>query len=398
MKKSTWIIGGATTLALAALLGWALAPRALEVEVASVTEGLRDLDRGRRQDPPARPLRGLAPLAALLPRITLREGDAVEAGALLATLTPVLPAMLDERTRREQQLRVEIAQAQTQRVAARVEGAKVALAQARNEQQRTEQLAKQGFVAPTKLETDRLSVLAAQKDLEAAVEEGHIASHEVEQARAALLALTRPGGGRGFALRAPVAGRVLKVVQASEGVVALGAPILELGDTARLEVVAELLTADALRAQPGSLVRIERWGGDGVLQGRVRRVEPGAFTKVSAQGVEEQRVRVLIDLSSPPEQWRALGDGFRVGVRIVTRSLDKVLKVPVSAVFPVPEGEGGMAVFVLDGGRAKRVAVKLGARNGSEAWIESGVQPGAQVIVYPPAATRDGLRVKPRKV
>jgi HlyD family secretion protein len=399
MKKSTWIIGGAATLALAALLGWALAPRALEVEVASVTEG--PFETSIEEDGKTR-LRDRyvvsAPLAALLPRITLREGDAVEAGALLATLTPVLPAMLDERTRREQQLRVEIAQAQRQRVAARTEGAKVALAQARNEQQRTEQLAKQGFVAPTKLETDRLTVMAAQKDLDAAVEEGHIAAHEVEQARAALLALTQPGGGRGFALRAPVAGRVLKVVQASEGVVALGAPILELGDTARLEVVAELLTADALRAQPGSLVRIERWGGDGVLQGRVRRVEPGAFTKVSALGVEEQRVRVLIDLTSPAEQWRALGDGFRVGVRIITRSLDKVLKVPVSAVFPVPEGEGGMAVFVLDGGRAKRVAVKLGARNGSEAWIESGVQPGTQVIVYPPAATRDGLRVKPRKV
>jgi len=399
MKKSTWIIGGAATLALAALLGWAFAPRPLEVEVAAVTEG--PFETTIEEDGKTR-LRDRyvvsAPLAALLPRITLREGDAVEAGALLATLTPILPAMLDERTRREQQVRVEIALAQRQRAAARIEGAKVALAQARNEQQRTEQLAKQGFVAPTKLETDRLTVLAAQKELDVAVEDSHVAAHEVEQARAALLALTQPGGGRGFALRAPVAGRVLKVVQASEGVVALGAPILELGDTARLEVVAELLTADALRAQPGSLVRIERWGGDGVLQGRVRRVEPGAFTKVSALGVEEQRVRVLIDLTSPPEQWRALGDGFRVGVRIVTRSLDKVLKVPVSAVFPVPEGDGSTAVFVLEGGRAKRVAVKLGARNGSEAWIESGIAPGTQVIVYPPAATRDGLRVKPRKV
>lgn len=401
MKKSTWIVGGTATLAIAALLGWAFTPRPLEVEVASVTEG--PFETSIEEDGKTR-LRDRylvsAPLAALLPRITLREGDAVEAGALLATLTPVLPALLDERTRREQQLRVEIAQAQTQRVAARIEVAKVALAQARNEQQRSEQLAKQGFVAPTKLETDRLSVLAAQKDLDAAVEEGHVAAHEVEQARAALLALTQPGGGRGFALRAPVAGRVLKVVQPSEGVVALGAPILELGDTARLEVVAELLTADALRAQPGSPVHIERWGGDGVLQGRVRIVEPGGFTKVSALGVEEQRVRVLIDLTSPREQWRALGDGFRVSVRIVTRALDKVVKVPVSAVFPVPEGEGagGMAVFVLDGGRAKRVAVKLGARNGSEAWIEAGVAPGTQVIVYPPAATRDGLRVKPRKV
>lgn len=397
MKKNTWIVVIVGGLASAALLAWAFAPRPLEVEVAQVSEG--PFETHIEEDGKTR-LRDRyvisAPLAGTIGRVTLREGDAVEAGALLATITPVLPAMLDERTRREQQLRVEIAQAQRQRVAARIEGAKVALAQARNEQQRSEQLAKQGFVAPTRLETERLAVQAAQRDLEGAVEEGHVAAHEVEQARAALLALTSPGGGRGFALRAPVAGRVLKVVQASEGVVALGAPLLELGDTTRLEVVAELLTADALRAAPGSRVRIERWGGDGLLEGRVRRVEPAAFTKVSALGVEEQRVRVLIDLTSPPEQWRALGDGFRVGVRIVTRAMDKVSKVPVSAVFPLPEG--GFAVFVLDGGRARSTPVKLGARNGHEAWIESGVAAGATVIVYPPAATRDGLRIKQRKV
>ena len=396
MKKKTWIVVIVGGLASAALLAWAFAPRPLEVEVAQVSEG--PFETHIEEDGKTR-LRDRyvisAPLAGTIGRVTLREGDAVEAGALLATITPVLPAMLDERTRREQQLRVEIAQAQRQRVAARIEGAKVALAQARNEQQRSEQLAKQGFVAPTRLETERLAVQAAQRDLEGAVEEGHVAAHEVEQARAALLALTSPGGGRGFALRAPVAGRVLKVVQASEGVVALGAPLLELGDTTRLEVVAELLTADALRAAPGSRVRIERWGGDGLLEGRVRRVEPAAFTKVSALGVEEQRVRVLIDLTSPPEQWRALGDGFRVGVRIVTRAMDKVSKVPVSAVFPLPEG--GFAVFVLDGGRARSTPVKLGARNGHEAWIESGVAAGATVIVYPPAP-RDGLRIKQRKV
>lgn len=396
MKKKTWIIAIAAGAATVALLAWAFAPRPLGVEVAAVTEG--PFETSIEEDGKTR-LRDryvvAAPLAGTLARIALREGDAVEAGAALASITPVLPAMLDERTRREQQLRVEIAQAQVQRVAARIEGAKVALAQARNEQQRSEQLAKQGFVAPTRLETERLAVQAAQKDLEAATEEGHIAAHEVEQARAALLALTQPGG-RGFAVRAPVAGRVLKVAQASEGPVSLGTPLLELGDTAKLEVVAELLTADALRARPGSAVRIERWGGDGTLEGRVRAVEPAAFTKISALGVEEQRVRVLIDLTSPAEQWRALGDGFRVGVRIVTRSLPKVVKAPVSAVFPRPEG--GSAVFVVEGGRARLVPVQLGARNGQEAWIESGVAPGAQVIVYPPAATRDGLRVKPRQV
>ena len=399
MKKKTWMMLAAGAAVAAALFAWAFAPRPLGVELAAASEG--PFETSIEEDGKTR-LRDrfvvAAPLAGTLARITLREGDAVEAGAPLASITPVLPVMLDERTRREQQLRVEITQAQTQRVAARIEGAKVGLAQARNEQQRSEQLARQGFVAPTKLESDRLSVLAAQKELEAAVEEGHVAGHEVEQARAALMAATRPGAGagKGFAVRAPIAGRVLKVAQASEGPVALGAPLVELGDTARLEVVAELLTADALRAAPGSAVRIERWGGDGVLEGRVRLVEPAAFTKVSALGVEEQRVRVLIDLVSPAQRWASLGDGFRVGVRIVTRSLPKVLKVPVSAVFPRPEG--GDAVFVVEGGRARLVPVQLGARNGQEAWIESGLAAGAQVIVYPPPATRDGLRVAPRSV
>jgi len=195
---------------------------------------------------------------------------------------------------------------------------------------------------------------------------------------------------------------VLRVVQASEGTVALGAPLIELGDTQALEVVAELLTTDALQAHPGSRVRIERWGGDAALEGRVRRVEPAAFTKVSALGVEEQRVRVLIDLATPAAQWRALGDGYRVSVRIVTRSVEQAVRVPVSAVFPVPAGDGGRAggtaVFVVDGGRARFTPVQVQARNEAHAWVTSGVAPGATVIVYPPATVRDGAKVAARKV
>jgi HlyD family secretion protein len=209
-------------------------------------------------------------------------------------------------------------------------------------------------------------------------------------------------GARAFALRAPTAGRVLRVAQTSETTVALGTPLLELGDTRSLEVVAELLTADALQAKPGSRVLIERWGGDEVLQGRVRRVEPAAFTKVSALGVEEQRVKVLIDIDSAPEQWRALGDGFRVGVRIVTMAVDNALKVPVSAVFPVPDREsgmqGGMAVFTVEHDRARITPVQVGARNGAHAWVQHGLTPGGTVIVYPPSSVKDGVRVKARKV
>lgn len=399
MNRKTWAYAIGGTAAAVLVLAWAFAPRPVAVETAQATQG--HFETSIEEDGKTRVRDRFvisAPLAGVLERITLREGDAVQPDMPLATLMPVLAPMQDERTLREQQAQVEIAQANVQRAGARVEGARVALQQARNELQRSEELSRQGFVAPTKLENDRLGLKAAEKELDAAAQEQHAAAHQVEQARAALGAVQRPGGARTFVVRAPVAGRVLRVVQASEATVALGTPLLELGDTSRMEVVAELLTTDALQARPGSPVVIERWGGEGTLQGRVRLVEPGAFTKVSALGVEEQRVRVLIDITSPPERWAALGDAYRVGVRIVTRQVEQALQVPVSAVFPRADAAGAMAVFVLQGGRARLQPVEVAARNGTAAWIKSGLQPGAQVIVYPPPAVADGARVKQRKV
>jgi len=405
MKLRTGIALCATALVAIALLAWALAPRAVEVETAAATIGR--FETTVDEDAKTR-LRDRyvvsAPLAGLLTRVTLREGDAVDAGDVVATLSPTLAPMLDERTLREQQARIESVEAQVKRSGARLEGARVALLQANHDLLRTEQLAAAGFVSPTRLDSDRLAALAAQKDVDAAVEERHVAEHDLVQARAALVAVRSPERqGRGaFALRAPVAGRVLRVVQPSEAAVALGAPLLELGDTRALEVVAELLTTDALRARPGSPVVIERWGGEATLQGRVRLVEPGGFTKVSALGVEEQRVRVLIEITSPAVQWQTLGDGFRVGVRIVTLALDAALKVPVSAVFPLPQADGpaggAMAVFALVDGRARRIPVEVGARNGAEAWVTRGVSAGQTVIVYPPSNLIDGARVRPRSV
>jgi len=398
MKTKTWIAAGAGTAAALALLGWAFAPRPVDVEVAQVTQGRFEatIDEDGKTRLRDRYVVS-APLAGVVDRIALREGDAVQAGAPVATLMPALSPLLDERTLREQQARVDIAGANVRRADARIALARVGLQQARNDMQRSDQLAKQGFVSPTKLETDRLAAEAAQKELDAAVQERHVAGHEVEQARAAIAAVQGRGGSGAFVLRAPVSGRVLKVAQTSEATVPLGTPLLELGDTSRMEVAAELLTTDALQARPGSRVMIERWGGPAPLEGRVRLVEPAAFTKMSALGVEEQRVRVLIDITSPPERWQALGDGYRVSVRIVTQAQDNAVKVPVSAVFPRPDAQG-MAVFALDAGRARLVPVELGARNGNDAWVRTGLAAGASVIVYPPAAVRDGLKVRPRKV
>jgi HlyD family secretion protein len=195
-------------------------------------------------------------------------------------------------------------------------------------------------------------------------------------------------------VRAPVSGVVLGIAQPSEATLAAGAALLDIGDPARMEVVAELLTTDAVQAGPGRRALIERWGGPPV-QGRVRRVEPAAFTKVSALGIEEQRVKVLIDLDSPPEAWQAVGDGFRVTVRIVTQSVDNAVLAPVGAVFPF--ADGGMAAYRIDGGRARLQPVEVGGRNGSEAWIQGGLQAGQSVIVYPPPAVGEGRRVQVRK-
>ena len=398
MQKKTWLTIGGGAAGIAVLLAWAFAPRPVDVEVALVAAGPFEvtIDEEAKTRLSERYVVS-APLAGRLSRITLREGDAVGADMVVASLTPVLAPLLDERTTRELGARIEATQAGLLRAATRIERAKVAQEQARNELRRSEQLAKDGFIAPTKLDTDRLSLSAAQRETEAAVADQHVATHELEVARAALSA-SRPGaaGARAFNVRSPIAGRVLRVPLTSEASVNVGTPLIEIGDTSRLEVVAELLTTDALQALPGSRVRIERWGRPGVLEGRVRRIEPAAFTKVSALGVEEQRVNALIDLTSPAEAWKALGDGYRVSVRIVTLAEAKAVQVPVSAVFPRPEG--GSAVFVLDGNRARLTPVELGARNGSAAWVRQGLAEGARVIVYPPVSVGDGVRVKPRAV
>ena len=224
---------------------------------------------------------------------------------------------------------------------------------------------------------------------------------EAEAARAARLALAEEHAGPegSLRLRSPVDGRVLRIPERSERVVAPGTPLLTIGDPTRLEVVIDVLTTEAVKVQPGMPVLLEDWGGERTLAARVRLVEPLAFTKVSALGVEEQRVIVRIDLDSPAEQWRALGDGFRVGVRIVVLALDAAVQVPVSAVFPLPDADGPRAhgVFVVDGGRAREAPVELGARNGTDAWIKQGLQAGTPVVVYPPATLAEGARVKARK-
>jgi HlyD family secretion protein len=404
MIARRWLYLAGAAVALTGALAWAFAPRPLPVEVASVEVGR--FETVIEEDGKTR-LRDMytvsAPLAGLVRRIMLREGDAVAAGEIVASMRPAHAPLLDERARLEQLARLGAAQAQVRAAVAAVERAAMASRRAAHEAARARQLARDGFIAPSMLEGNELAALAAVKEYENTQAQRQIAVHEVEQVRAALAASGNPSTSSpaNFPLSSPIDGQVLRVVQTSEAVVQLGAPLLELGDPRKLEVVVELLTADALQSRPGSAVRIDRWGGP-PLKGRVRRIEPAAFTKISALGVEEQRVKVLIDILDAAEAGQALGVAYRVNVRILTSSRDNVLKVPVSAVFPVPgsdEGDSGaMAVYAIQGDRARLRRVRLGARNAREAWLVEGLAKGTQVIVYPAAAVRDGARIKIRSV
>ncbi|MCV2371346.1 efflux RND transporter periplasmic adaptor subunit [Roseateles oligotrophus] len=394
--NSKWLAAGAA-IALLALLAWAMAPRPELVEVAAVQVG--PFESSIEEDGKTRVLDRYvvsAPLAGRWLRPSLREGDAVAAGDLLGQILPAAAPLLDERSSAELRARVDAADAAQRAALSRLAVAKVGLEQARRTLLRSEQLSRQGFVGEAKLEGDQLAMRAATEEQAAAAAEAQLAQFGLVQARAAL-GLFSGGGGRAFDLRSPVAGLVLRLHQASEAVLALGTPLLEIGDTAKLEVVAELLSADALLARPGSKALIERWGGPQALTGKVSRVEPGAFTKVSALGVEEQRVRVIVELTSPLAGRERLGDGYRVALKIITRSLPEALQVPVSAVFPLPGGGPEQrAVFAVEGGRARLTEVELEARNGRVAWLRKGPAVGSVVINYPPPAVKDGARVQKR--
>lgn len=393
LKKTTWLWIAAGVAVLAAL-AWAFSPRPVEVETATVKQGhfeqsIEEDGRTRLKDR----YTVSAPVAARVARIVLREGDRVAAGDVVAVLTPVMSAMVDERSTREATARLKAAAAGVERASARVARARISLQEAQLEKERTEKLAGEGFLSASRLDAVRLALAGARRELQVADAEREMALQEKAQAAAALQPVAAGSSNtRPLSVRSPVSGVVLRVPQPSEGTIAAGAALLDIGDPLRMEVISELLTTDAVQATAGRRVVIERWGGPPV-EGVVRRVEPAAFTKVSALGVEEQRVNVLIDVNNPPEAWRSMGDGFRVSVRIVTASVEQAVLAPLGALFP--HGKG-MAAYRLDGRYARLQPVEVGARNNNEAWLRNGLTPGQTVIVYPPSTIRDGRKVHVR--
>ena len=391
-KKVAWGLGGAAAVGALAL---AFRPAPADVEVATVTRGAfeRTIDEDGKTRVRERYLVS-APLAGRVLRTALKAGDAVRLGDVVATLVPAPPAMIDARAEQELAERLGAAEAAQARALADVERSRVAVELARSELARAKQLAQSGFTSTQALERSERELELKIKEAKAADFERDAAVHQVGVARAAL-SRTQGGaaGGRQWKLTAPVAGRVLRVVQESEATVPVGAPLVEIGDPGDLEAVVDVLTTDATAIAAGTPVRLDVGGGAPAIDGRVRRVEPAAFTKVSALGVEEQRVNVVVDFVAPRERWAALGDGFRVDAHIVVDGRADATVVPVAALFR--RGDR-WAVFVLDGDRARLREVVPGPRNATTATIEQGVEPGERVIVFPGDRVDDGARVRVR--
>ena len=319
------------------------------------------------------------PVAGQLRRINLRRGDVVSRGQVIAQIDPLPLAPLDPRQRAEAVARVNAAEDAKREVDRLIERSKAVYDQARRDRDRCEQLVRSGVIPRQELEQAQTAVTTSFREYEAAMSKAESAAHEVEAAAAALLAVSQNQRSASPAVKvqAPTSGKVLSVLEESERVVTAGAPLLEVSSPAKLEVVIELLSTDAVKIAPGALVLIEGWGGAEALEARVRLIEPSAFTKVSALGIEEQRVNVVADLTTPST---ALGDGYRVEGRIVVWRADDVLKVPVSALFR--RGES-WSLFVVENGEARLRDVEVGQRTSFEAEIKSGLDAGAEVIVHP---------------
>ena len=375
-------------LALVAIAAW---PRAREVDVAAVDRGpvratLEAEGRTRLRERYV----VAAPVAASVRRIALEPGDPVAAGQVVAILDAAAPAPLDARTRAA--LEAWVAGARSTLAAAREEASAAAAAarQADAEADRLETLVRDRLVAVETAEQAATGRQRAAREAEAARHRQSTAEYQLRSAEA-MLARGQEGGAMELELASPVDGVLLRRHFESARPVQAGEPLFEVGDPAALEVEVDVLSADAVRLREGMAVELLRWGGGPPLQGRVRRVEPGGFTRVSALGVEEQRVRVVVALAATPESH--LGEAYRVDARFVLDARDDAVRLPAGAVFR--DGDGH-AVFVVDGHRARLRRVAAGLAG--DGWVEvlEGVAPGDRVVVHPGNALADGDRIRAR--
>lgn len=384
-------------LALAGGLAYGLMPRAVPVDAAPAKKGPLAVmveEEGKTRVRERYIIS--APMSGYARRIALKVGDAVKLGQVLVQIEPARSEALDPRSRAQALAQVNAAQAS---VSAAHETAQAAAAQAdlaRQELRRTESLRTANFISEQALDKSRTEVSRTQAIHLAAQHAINVARFQLETARAALANTSTAQTGRAdetLSVRAPVDADVLKLVHESEGMVQAGQPLIEIGNPETLEVEVEVLSTHAVQIAPGTKVLLDRWGGEKTLLGTVRVVEPAGFTKVSALGVEEQRVRVITDISSPREIWRRLADGYRVEARFVIWEGNDVLQIPSSALFRLNQG---WAIFVVENGHAKTRPVEIGQRAGLIVQVLSGIKADDQVITHPDDKIKDGGRVKLR--
>ena len=375
-----------------AILAVALWPSAIEIDVAAVERGAMQVTIDEEGETRVRERFVVsAPVMGRVERIELEPGDPVVRGkTVVARLMPAPAPLIDVRTQAELAAAVEAARAAVGQSQAEQQRATAMRTRAQSTVARLQSLLKTGAISGDELEAAQTTLRSAEEAVHAAEFAVARVEHELQLARARL----RPSGAGGglVTVVAPVDGVVLKRLRESATVVPIGEPLLEIGDPASLEIVSDLLSTDAVRVSRGAPVIIDQWGGSGPLEGLVRRVEPSGFLKVSALGVEEQRVNVVIDFAGETGPGN-LGDGFRVEVRIVTWQETAVLKVPVGALFR--RGEE-WAVFLVDGGRARLRPLQVGQRNDREGQIVNGLSEGQTVVVHPPDTLTDGARVRVR--
>lgn len=384
---SAAVIGG--------LLAVALWPTAVPVEVAAVSRGPLVVTVDEEGVTRVRDRFVIsAPVTGRVLRIQLEPGDKVRRGDVVVRMRAETPPLLDARARAEAQAAMETARAALGRARAEEQRARAALAQAAKDLARIRELERSGLTTPQAVDAGEAAARGAEEAVAAASFAARAASFELQRAEARLAPSTPDTAGRVVTASAPADGVVLRRLRESESVVPAGEPLLELGDPSRLEIVSDLLSTDAVRVKPGARATIDQWGGDRALEARVRRIEPAGFTKISALGVEEQRVNVVLDVADPVEAWTALGDAYRVEVRIVIAEAEGVLKVPTGALFRVGEE---WAVYVHEGGRARRVLLRLGRQTGQEAEVTEGLSEHARVILHPGDTLEDGARVTERR-
>lgn len=396
VSRRTIVVTG-VALVVAVLLFLGLRPQPILVETATVTRGplrvtIEEEGVTRLKD------RYLvsAPVSGFVRRIELKVGDLVKQAELLTELEPLRSNVLDPRSRAEAEARVAAAKSALMAAEEQAEAAKADADHFSEEFQRKLQLSKTRVISDDELSLARAADQRARALLRSAQFAVDVARYDLDAASTSLkYSAAQDSAGvlkERVPIRAPVSGAVLKVLRESEGVVNAGTALLELGDPAALEVAVDVLSFDAVQIAPGTPVELNRWGGE-VLAGSVRLVEPVGFTEVSALGVEEQRVWVVVDITSSAEQWKNLGDGYRVEASFILWDERDVLQVPNASLFRV---KGQWALFVADGGEAKLTSVKLGKRNGLYAQVLEGVELGQQVVQHPDNELADGARIKVR--